>query len=543
MTRLATLLGTAVALALPHGALAHGTTERPNLLLIVADDLGYADTGPFGGEIATPNLDALAGEGVLFTNFHANASCAVTRAMLLTGIDNHLAGVGQQGNLPANQPIRAGYEAVLSDRVATVAELLSDAGYRTSIAGKWHQGSDWDSQPQNRGFDKAAVLLEGGGAHFKQDEMGILKNSPFTFMHDGRIVEVPDDYYSSTYFTDQLIEAIGDGQEEAPFFAFGAFTAPHWPIQAPKVDIDAYAGRYDAGWEVLATERIRRQKELGLLRADFPEQPEFERARAWDSLSAEEKRTASRHMEAYAGMVTAFDREIGRLVDHLKAIGEYDTTAIVFMSDNGAEGGVRGEPDWVAANFNQSYDNIGQANSFVEYGPGWAQAGTVPNRLYKYLPYEGGNHVPAIIHYPAAFPARHTDALASVIDVTPTLLDLAGVEHPGIRFDRRDILPMEGASMAGFLRGDTRVLNPEGHVVAFESAGFASLRRGDWKIVFEPKEHQDWQLYDMTAMTPEKTDVAAAHPEVTEDMRRAFVLWAGAHNVPVTERGLPRGLQ
>jgi arylsulfatase A-like enzyme len=534
------LAAAATCLTAGFGA-AQAQEGRPNILLIVADDLGYADIGPYGGEIPTPNIDALAQGGVMFTDFYANSTCAATRAMLMTGMDNHLVGVGRQRATPEAANVRAGYEQVLSDRAVTLPEMLKQAGYRTAMAGKWHLGSAWEQQPQNRGFDESAVFLEGAAAHYKQEVMGIRQGEGFTFMHDGKVAEVPEDYYSTHYFADQIIDSIGDGSEDQPFFAFAAFTSPHWPLQAPDEEIAAFKGDYDAGWEALASERIARQKESGLLPADYPETRPFEKVKPWSELSPEEKARSSREMEVYAAMVSDLDKQIGRIVEHLRQINAYDDTLIMFMSDNGAEGALRPNPEWIAENFDNSLDNIGRKNSFVAYGPGWAQAGMATDRMFKMTPYGGGDHVPAIVSFPGHFPARRVDTPATVTDIMPTFLNMAGIEHPGIRNDKRDVLPLAGTSMVDLLEGKTDKLRPEGHAFGYELNQSAMLRKGNWKIIFDASDkNKAWRLYDMDSTAPEQEDVSASHPEVMADMLMSFRDWAQTNNVGLNGDLSPR---
>lgn len=280
------MLGASHAMAAP-------TVKQPNILLVVADDLGFSDLSALGSEIQTPNLDKLLADGRLMLDFHAAPSCSPTRAMLMSGNDPHLVGLGMMSEtrkrLPAGAEVRAGYEGVLGANVATLAELLHDAGYRTYIAGKWHLGMQPAQQPHNRGFDQAYVLLEGGAAHFKQANMDLQSNYSATYRHNGEPIALPDDFYSTTWYTDRLIDAIDQGKaSNKPFFAFAAYTAPHWPLQAPDAYLAQYRGRYDQGYEVIAHERLKRQREAGLVPADFSLQAQLEGVPSWASLSDEQ---------------------------------------------------------------------------------------------------------------------------------------------------------------------------------------------------------------------------------------------------------------
>jgi len=514
--------------------------ERPNLLIILADDLGYSDIGAYGGEIPTPNIDALAADGLMFTNFYTQASCAPTRSMLLSGTDNHLAGVGQQSPVPIHAPIRAGYEAKLNLRVAAMPELLQEGGYHTIMAGKWHLGHEPALQPQSRGFDDAFYVLEGGSAHFKQKQMAMLQGYGATFLENGKPVELPDDFFTTTYFTDYIIEKIGTGESDKPFFAYAAYTAPHWPIQAPDDYLEAQRGKYDEGYDVIANRRLDRQRELGLAPQSGEARRFVDGHKSWDGLNAEEKAVSARKMEAYAAMVAHLDHEIGRLIGHLKATGKYDDTFVLFLSDNGAEGVARARPDWVAAqNFDNRLENLGRANSFVEMGPEWAQVSSTPFRSTKYTPFEGGNHVPAVIRYPDKVAAGRTDAMATIKDVLPTFLDLAGLQHPGIRFDNRDVFPMTGSSMMPLLTGQDDRIHDEDAVFGWELNMFSSLRKGDWKLVFAKDVSDDFQLFDLASPEGEWKDRMQEEPEKARDMMRLWKQFVTSHNVEVDDRLRP----
>ncbi|MEE8542221.1 MAG: sulfatase-like hydrolase/transferase, partial [Gammaproteobacteria bacterium] len=312
---------------------ANGTRTQPNFLLIVADDMGYTDIGAFGGEIDTPNLDGLAERGIKLTNFHVASTCAPTRSMLLSGTDNHTAGLGAMfgGNMLTGVEGQVGYEHYLHERVATLPELLTDAGYHTYMAGKWHLGSEPDQLPRGRGFENAFSLLSGGGTHFVA--------SANQYAENGHRLEADlTDFYSTRTYTDKLIEYIdgnhGDGQ---PFFVYAAYTSPHWPLHAPEGFIDRYAGRYDDGYDVLRRRRVERARALGVV-PDINVNASFQRVgAAWDELDEEARRVSARKMEVYAAMVENLDFHVGRLLAYLEAIGELEHTVIVFMSDNGAE--------------------------------------------------------------------------------------------------------------------------------------------------------------------------------------------------------------
>ena len=505
---------------------------RPNFLLIVADDLGYADLGIFGGEIATPNIDALARQGVLLTNFYANMTCSPTRAMLMSGTDNHLAGLGVM-NPPTDpaQQGQPGYEAHLNFRVASLANLLKDAGYRTYMTGKWHLGETVETGPRARGFEKSFVSIDGashlGGLSW--DGPGL---APY---RDGEeMVEVGDDFYSTRFYTERMIDYIeADRGAENPFFAYLAYTAPHWPLQAPRASIEKFAGRYDDGYEALYQRRFKRMQALGFVPADAEPLPPVAGEPAWEDLSAEERRIEARKMEIYAAMVSDLDAYIGKVVDYLKSIGEFDNTFIFFMSDNGPEALRRdlAEPlsGWVAKCCDNSYDNLGKGDSYVMYGPNWARASSVAFNRGKGTGFEGGIHVPAFaVHPTLAASGERNSQFATVMDVLPTLLELAGAEPPGETYRDRPILPLKGRSMAATLRSHATPVHDASTYVGWALYEHLAIRQGDWKIVGDADEKPSarWRLFNLASDPQEQNDLSAAEPARLQAM---IALWDDYH--------------
>ncbi|QPN47496.1 arylsulfatase [Priestia aryabhattai] len=532
------MLGASQAMATP-------TVKQPNILLIVADDLGFSDLSALGSEIQTPNLDKLLTDGRLMLDFHAAPSCSPTRAMLMSGNDPHLAGLGMMAEarkrLPAGAQVRAGYEGVLGSNVATLAELLHDAGYRTYISGKWHLGMQPAQQPQKRGFDQAYVLLEGGAAHFKQANMALQPNYSSTFRHNGEPIELPDDFYSTTWFTDRLIAAIDDGKaSNKPFFAFAAYTAPHWPLQAPDEYLAQYRGRYDQGYEVIARERLARQRKAGLVPADFPLEPQLEGVPGWASLTKQQQQQSARTMEVYAAMVAALDAEVGRLVDHLRKTGELDNTLVLFMSDNGPENATRVDPNWIKENFDTRLANYGRRDSFLMIGSAWAQVSALPSRRYKMTTYQGGIRVPAFVYHPATIKAGRSDELASVRDIMPTLLQLAGASMPGINYRDRAIVPPQGTSALDYLQGKDTRIHAHDEALGWEINGSASLRKGPMKLLWDATDGTPaWHLYDLSNDPGEHHDIAAAHPRQVSDLLRDWKAYAQRSNIAIDADGRP----
>ncbi|WP_404478296.1 arylsulfatase [Novosphingobium sp. BL-52-GroH] len=521
--------------SVPSAARPGDTREarRPNFLVIVADDLGWSDLGAFGGEIATPNLDALATSGVRFTGFHTAPTCSPTRSMLLSGVDNHEAGLGSMAeSLGPTQIGHAGYEGYLNDRVASIAELLQQGGYRTLMSGKWHLGLTPERGPAARGFERSFALLQGLGNHFGEDQDGAWKKAKANSVYrdDGKVVRFPIGRYSADYFADRLIGFLDEGASDGrPFFAYLPFTTPHWPMQAPAEVIAKYKGRYDAGYEVLRADRLKRQKELGLVALDQqPHAPDG--VKAWDSLTPEQKAIESRKMEVYAAMVDRMDQNVGRVIDELKRTGRYEDTVIVFLADNGPEGSeidapfqVRGVPDGAKMlGIDNRLENIGKATSYVGYGAGWAQANSSPSWLVKGYPTEGGTRVTAFASGKGVVGNRIARGYLSVTDVAPTLLDLAGLSQPA-SFRGRSILPFEGHSLVPVLEDKAAEVRSPSEPVGTELFYRRALRKGDWKAVYLPKTGSayprdgagegKWQLFNLATDPAESTDLASNHAD------------------------------
>ncbi len=503
-----------------HGYAAESDThKKPNILLIVADDLGYSDLGVFGSEIQTPNLDKLAQQGRILRNFYAQPTCSPTRSELFSGTDHHLAGVGSMLEILApEQKGHPGYEGVLDHRVAPLSSLLKDAGYRTYLAGKWHLGSEAEYLPGARGFERSFALLPGGASHFKQavQRLNAAGKEP-RYTENDQDIQLPDDFYSSKTYTDKLIEYIDSGLGSGkPFFAYAAYTAPHWPIQAPDSNLAKVGGRYDIGYDEIAARRFQKQKQLGLVPTNAPQPPLPAGIKPWQQLSAEERTRSAKVYEAYAAAIEALDDNIGRLLAHLSAKGELENTVIVFFSDNGAEGNDLGKQGgaakaasgqayyeqfygWINSTFDNSLNNIGRKNSYVTINEAWGQTSALPNRLYKGNTTEGGMHTPAFVYYPKAIKAGTATSLVTVRDILPTLLDIAGTQHPGIVYQNKPILPLQGTSALPYLTGNTIAVHSKESAFGFELFGRSALRKGDWKIVraYPPQGEGYWQLFNL----------------------------------------------
>ena len=511
--------------------------KRPNFLVIVADDLGFSDIGAFGGEIKTPNLDRLAYAGLRLTDFHSAPACSPTRSMLLTGTDHHIAGIGTmlEAAGPGAFQGAPGYEGYLNDRVVALSELLRDGGYLTLMSGKWHLGSTIDRSPWARGFERSFALLPAGANHYGGPGGGF---SPVQTLYteDDQFVTVDEDFYSSDYYTDTLLRYFGERSEDddRPFFAYLPFQAPHWPLQAPSESTAGYRGRYDAGPDVLREERLDALKRLGLCPPDVVPHPVVaDGAPEWADMTADERAISARTMEVYAGMVDRMDWNIGRVIDYLTETGELDNTVVIFMSDNGAEGAiVEAMPllgprivKLVEEHCDNSLDNLGNGTSFIWYGPRWAQAATAPSRLHKAFTTEGGIRVVGFVTWPGfTRQGEIGTAFATVMDIAPTVLELAGVAHPGTSYQGREVAPMRGRSLVGYLSGDTEAVHDADTGTGWELFGRRAIRQGDWKALHLPEPYgtSAWQLYDLSADPGEIEDLAAARPDKLAEL---LALW------------------
>lgn len=560
--------------------------KRPNFLVIVADDLGFSDLSCFGGEIRTPNIDKLAKNGLRFTDFHAAAACSPSRAMILTGTDHHIAGLGnliewtnKSGqNAPSSSESRhwdtapqrgmPGYEGYLNDRVVTLPEILRDAGYLTLMSGKWHLGLIPERFPDKRGFERSLAHLPACSNHYgyepqrsggqPEDQIPEFMLMSFIALHseDGEYVkELPKSWYSSNGYGDKMVGYLHDRHEkhdERPFFAYLPFTAPHWPLQAPDEYIAHYKGVYDDGPDALRARRLQRMKDMKLAPEDVVPHPVVaDEVKEWKEMKPEERAKSSKAMEVFAGMVEAIDANVGKVVDYLEETGELDDTFVCFMSDNGAEGAAYEAYPIVSEGnmlphllkyYDNSLENLGRGNSFIWYGPRWAQASTAPSRLYKAYTTEGGIRVPFVAQFPKSMPlqpkgdsvssgtlgnpdspnnhANITSTFSTVMDLAPTILEMAGVSHPAPTYRSRPIVPMRGASMLPFLAGTTTSIHAADHITGWETCGRSALRCGDWKIVFipKPKGPEKWQLYNLQRDPGEVEDLADRDPERVQRM-------------------------
>lgn len=484
--------------------------KRPNIVVILADDMGYSDIGSFGGEIATPNLDRLAAGGVRFTQFYNGARCCPTRASLLTGRYAHQAGVGHMVDESTQMTaLRAklnssGYTNAINDRSVTMAEALRTGGYRTMTVGKWHVGYNRPHWPIDRGFDRSFSLI-GGAMNYFGEGAKIVEGET--------AVKLPDDFYSTEAFAKRASDYINE-EARAPFFLYLAFNAPHWPLHARPDDIARYRGKYKDGWDVLRQRRHARQLDLGLLDKRWPMTPRDPASPAWDTLTDAEKDEWDLRMATYAAMVDSLDRGVGQVLAALRDTGTEENTLVIFLSDNGgcAEKIDRGKAG--AA--------MGARDSYTSYRLPWANASNTPFRLYKHWVHEGGISTPFIASWPAGI--KKKDVLvhepSHLVDVMATALDLAGVRYPR-RHAGHAVEPAEGRSLRPLLQGARKA---PVRALYWEHEGNRAVREGKWKLV--ARHRGDWELYDLDADRTELTDLASKNPAQVKALTAKYDAWA-----------------
>ena len=487
--------------------------SKPNIIVILVDDMGFSDLGCYGSEIETPNLDQLAGNGLRFSNFYNTSRCCPTRASLLTGLYSHQAGVGEM----MKRTDKPGYLGYLNRNCVTIAEALKPAGYTTLMTGKWHVGEDEGMRPFDRGFDRYWGVLHGGGLYFKET----MKLKPERrFFHNNAMIDPPDDLYVTDDFTDRAMEFIDESvkQTKKPFFLYLAHVAPHWPLQAKPEDIAKYKGRYDAGWDVVREKRFGKQKQLEIIPENTLLSPRDPAVKAWSEMPEDKRKDLAHRMEIYAAQIDCIDQNVGKLVAKLKELGQFDNTLILFMSDNGCSsaGGPGG--------FNQGEKDapIGTALSYSSAGLEWANVSDTPYRDYKMFTHEGGIASPFIAHWPARISAKGQirKTVGHVIDVMPTLLEVAGAEYP-MQVDGKAIKPYEGMSLVSSFKSDKETAE---RTLYWEHYGRKAVRRGDWKAV--SGDRKTWHLYHLKEDPSELIDLADKEPARLEELKALWQAWA-----------------
>ena len=506
--------------------------DRPNIVFLLADDLGYTDIAPYGSEVNTPALSKLAEEGARFTNYHTAANCAPARAMLLTGVNNHLAGVPNIPEMLApEQMAQENYQGVLGDNVVTIATLLEGSGYHTYMAGKWHLGAGPGKLPSQRGFERTVALMDSGADNWEQRPYLPIYDRANWFA-DGKRFELPEDFYSSRFLIDKTIEFIGshlgDGK---PFFAYVPFQAVHIPVQAPQEYIDRYMGAYDEGWDHLRQARHDRAVALGVLPKAVP-MARMSTTADWGALSPERRRYEAKRMAVYAGMIEAMDANIGRLLTYLERQGQLENTIVIFTSDNGAEGSGSPDPTSFSASslasnlgYSTDYETLGLKGSYNSINPGFTSAAVSPLSFYKFYVGEGGLRVPLIISGKPLHASRaETHAFAWATDVAATILAFAGVDQPDGRFAGKPVLPITGKDLGPLLRGEVERVYEESDAVGYELTGHAVLYQGEFKIVrnLPPLGDGEWRLYNIAMDPGEVRDLQTEMPDRFQAMLNAY---------------------
>jgi arylsulfatase len=520
------------------------TSERPNILLIIGDDFGFSDIGSFGSEISTPNLDSLANEGKILTNYHTNPACSPARLALLTGVDNHIGGIGSMSErLASNQVGKPGYEGYINERVVTVAELLRDSGYHTLMAGKWHLSGTQvvnGTTPFDRGFEEVFTLVSSGGQHFNSNPY-YAEGHP-VFMHNDKVVQRDNKTYSNDLYADTTIDQIkkfdGDGK---PLFIYLAFQVAHSPFQAPQEFINKYEEIYKVGYDKIREQRFEKQKQLGIWPAEMKLPQRIPVGETWDSLSPDEKEYRAKVLAVHAAMIDNMDSNIGKVIKYLKDIGEYDKTIIIFASDNAGsepvdmntfagQAATKEQTQKFLAGFNNSIPNVGNANSLVNYGAWGSVPSVSPLSYFKLSQGEGGIRSPFIIKLPNSEVKSSPEILRAYVnvrDITPTLLDYTGVEHPST-FNGREVHPVMGKSLKPLIEGTVDRIYTADEAVSQELFNSTSVFMGDWKAlnIITPISDGKWHLFNITSDVGENNDLSMQHPEILQTMIEAYNKYA-----------------
>lgn len=520
----------AFALAMMLSGSASWSQERPNVVLIMADDMGYSDVGCYGGEINTPNIDQLAADGLRFTQFYNTGRCCPTRASLMTGLYPHEAGLGHM----VYGDKGPGYHPYLNKQCVTIAEVLKQSGYRTMMAGKWHVGHKQGQWPTDRGFDRFYGIHIHVDSYFK-----VLPGCP-VYHNDKLVIEPtakpentlhPDkEWYTTDVFTDSSLKFLNEAAEDdKPFFLYTAFNSPHWPLEAPDENIANYKGKYADGWDVLREQKLARMKEMGIVGSDTKLSPS--NCPPWSTLSPQEQDDLAFRREIYAAQIERMDQNIGRIVAKLQALGELDNTMLLFLSDNGccAEGGMFGyqAKKNTRDNFATWRKQSGRSSST---GEAWSNASNTPFRLHKRWVHEGGIATPLIVHWPQVVTdgGGLSHQPGHVVDIMATCLDAAGASYPS-EFNDRNVKPSPGVSLLPSVREPT---SRDSRTIFWEHETHAAVRKGDWKLVtLNATDDTAWVLYDLSDVRTETQDVAQQHPNRVNKLKTEWTAWAKKANV------------
>ena len=545
---LTALLAASLALAAPapaQDAVGGEAPARPNIIVVVLDDIGFTDLGAYGGEMRTPNFDRLAADGAQFSNFRTAPTCAPTRAMLLTGIDNHRTGVPTLEHLMVPEYQGApGYEGELQVSAATLAEHLAQAGYQSFAVGKWHVGSSETSRPSRRGFERSFILDSSGADNWEHRPYIPHYARAEWWEDDAPVDSLPDDFYSSEFLVDRLIDYIDARDQDRPFFALLGFQANHIPVQAPREFVERYDGVYDAGWEALRAARHEAAIARGLVPEGTPLAPVPPNLTPWAETDPEARALSIASRQVAAGMLEAADHHFGRLLARLEEAGELSNTVIVLLSDNGPEHNAPGDNpaflvwQWIEG-YEQDLDRLGEQGTYAWIGPEWASASASPLSLFKFHAAEGGIRVPLLIAGPGVEAQGIQPGFSMVTDIAPTLLDLAGVEPLNAG------QPMTGRSLVPVLRGEA--VSPYGpeDSVGIEMSGQIAFYRGGYKLVRSLPPYGDgvFRVFNIETDPGETLDLAPSRPDLLAELQAAYADWAVLNNVVPVPEGFDAGAE
>ncbi|MCD8521776.1 MAG: arylsulfatase [Saccharospirillaceae bacterium] len=539
-----TIISLCIALLASAGSLlADEQPARPNILIVLLDDVGFMDFSAYGSDTETPNFDEIGQSGVMLTRYYTAPLCGPSRASLMTGQSPHQVGAATLTEV-LNDEMRQlpGYSMTWPDQQKTIASRLKEAGYQTFVSGKWGIGDIGANLPHRFGFDKSWVLDSTGSSNYKAKSY-LPHYTEVKWYEDGKRVNLPEDFYSSRNIVDKMIEYIDSADPKAPYFGYLSFQAIHIPLQVSPEYINKYNDVFSRGWDVMRKERLQRAIDLGLVPETTRLSDGAYNSRKWDSLTADEKIYWARAMQVNAGMLESADFHFGRLVDHLKSKGQLENTIILVTSDNGPEYNTLGKTSkpalrafehlWMAIEgWDVSYENLGQAGNLAAIGHEWASVSAAPFHLFKFNASEGGMRVPLVVSGPGIKNRGFVNGRAQVADITPTLLDFAGVDYNPDEF--------YGRSLKSILSSEANNVYGEDDSFVFEVSGAAALYRGNWKITKTPPPHGDgnWHLYDISTDPGETTDVSEVHPGMFQSMIAEYQAYAnevGVFELPAGE--------
>jgi len=524
MKKILILIAIVTIVACKKGNCRSPVSQRPNIIIILADDMGYSDIGCFGGEIPTPNIDKLAENGLRLTKFYNAARCCPSRASLLTGLYPHQAGMGHQ-NQDRGHP---SYRGRITDNATTIAEVLKNGGYKTYQVGKWHVGSNREYWPDKKGFDEHFALIEGAMNYFNQNPW-VKGQDSLKLSYNGTDYHTPQNFYATAAFSDTASAFIERHNKSNPFFMYLAYNAPHWPLHAPQEDIAAFRGKFMEGWDTIRENRLLRMKELGIVHKNVRLSEKFHSVPEWNSLSDTEKLEWDLKMALYAAVVANLEKGIGNVVGALKKTGQFENTMIVFLSDNGGcyEDPVPAGAKWA---IHPTDGEPGSERSFPSYGTPWANVSNTPFSYFKSYLHEGGIATPLVVQFPQLVSAGRIDhkTIGHIMDLLPTFLDLTGIGYPE-KINGRTITPFSGMSLLPAFKGE----NQDGHHLLFwEHEYNRAVRKGNWKLVSAYKIldkkgiYNQWELYNLADDPTEQINVAQKYPDRVTELENLYNNWA-----------------